>query len=570
MFETTNNSTRTTGIKSIWLIVCLIIAFLLPQRCLRGQESNIHNAVDRTAPWGTQINPALLSFQNARLSVGLKIFHLDFLADDRYGIRESRLNAGDPHLLPLGIGIGCDIRSFSAGIYSELEGSALLSARFLEQFSVGVKIGVLRQSFTEKGFDLIDADDPLLDGPLYKNVINAGLGVYWQRGRWSFGVGLDHANRPDVGLDTKAKMSQDIAGAVSYTAGIFTPTLLLQNNGRYGFALTVSHKSYGFVKFSYENYMPAKMEVGIHLSRAGSMRYSLDLPNENMQSISMGSHEVSYSIAFKSDADLLRPAILLSTREMRIVDETILRSMSPDLTPKTIEGLSDLASEYLRTHGKPNNLLIIPSGGLGRYETTGMQQQRYADLGEEIREMLARNPEARTYISASTASFTDAQKLREYLVAQGIVSEHTIGIVTMNASDRPQLTGFSPGQEIGSRTGPNLSVETLRISLEVAGKSRAVDEWKLMIYTAERELVNTFRGRIRLPKYVDWNWRDYQGQLVMPGEYSCVLMVWTQDGEKKMCFSPEIRVRRAKRTVELAFRSKLPAASPQLTHKGPQ
>ena len=138
------------------IILLILILVLMSYISTFAQGFTMNNKTDRFHPWVSDINPALVSFQNSRISAGLRIYHLDFLHEKSLGITESRISISSPYFLPFGIGVGCNLRYFSAGIYSELAGSLQVSKRFIDRFSIGIKIGVVRYGFAHKDFVLVD------------------------------------------------------------------------------------------------------------------------------------------------------------------------------------------------------------------------------------------------------------------------------------------------------------------------------------------------------------------------------------------------------------------------------
>jgi len=242
-----------------------------------AQGFNIYHPADVSRPWVTNINPAVISSQFSRVSIGLKVFHFGFLPQQNFEIRESHINASFPFYLPYDIGIGGDLRYFSAGIYSELSSSVMLSKRIKNNLSFGIKIGLARFGFSKQGFNLVHADDPLLQGGLATTSFNLGFGVYWNPDRWSVGLGVDHLNSPNVGRQTSAVLPPEISAAVGYQFGSIMPALLLHHDGtfaRYGVAVSYNHYRYGQFRLSFENTMPIKLTVQLNLSRDNSLEYA--------------------------------------------------------------------------------------------------------------------------------------------------------------------------------------------------------------------------------------------------------------------------------------------------------
>lgn len=522
-----------------------------------AQGSYIWNATDRLQPWASEINPAIISFQKARVSLGLKVFHLGFLPDNSFGLKESHINASFPFYLPDELGIGCDLRYFSAGAYSEIIGSMMLSREVFDRFSLGIKIGLMRYGFDRGNFTLIDANDPLIGSNLWKTKLNLGLGAFWNPGYWTIGVGIDHANQPDMGFQTQTLLPLEISGAISYRIGRLMPTFLIQKDGmgfRYGLAFSIMRTRLGLLSVSYESNMPFKMEFQLHLSNAGRMHYALDLPHESMHTVSMGSHELSYTYIFDRGPDIAQPDILLSTKSMIITEETLVRSMPPGLSPIAVKNMGEVALEYLCPESKLQNLLIVKTGALNKFETKLIRKQRYTQLAKEIKQILRQHPDLKLILRTDARTRKDARSLKHYLLKKGIVGSKNISVARLNSSGEAKLLGFQTGQENTSHRKPTFAPQKLVIGFMVPGKTRHVQDWELIIMNTQKDIVKIFRGKDKLPDQLEWYWRNDLGELVSPGRYKCILSLRAMSGKKKTSVSQQFKITHVKRTTTLCFR----------------
>lgn len=518
-----------------------------------AQGFNIYNAADISQPWVSEFNPAVISSQFSRVSLGLKVFHFGFLQNQSFEIRESHINASFPFYLPMDLGVGCDLRYFSAGIYSELTGALLLSRRIQNNISVGIKIGIGRYGFAKQDFNLVDMNDPLLTGSLAKTVLNFGFGAFWNPDRWSVGLGIDHLNRPDIGRQTTATLPQEISASVGYKFGRFTPALLLHHDGnfaRFGLAVSASHERFGLFRLAYETTMPIKLEFQFNLSRDNSLQYGFDLPGEELSSVSMGSHEIVYSRILDRGPDIGQPNMLLSTNEMRIQEETIVRSMPAGLNQWQLENIKELVPEYLEANADHRNVLVVPTGALNQYETEKIKQHRYAKLGDEIQEKLQENPELALILQTDDRSLADARMLKQYLVRNGIKD---VGIAKMNTAEKAKLEGFEAGQQIKTQKKPSCSVDKLSIRFELTGKVHKVREWIMAIRNEKGEVIRSYQGKDRLPEQMSWDWKNEWGELVSAGQYSCSLVVRSMSGQQRSANSLPINVTRLNRSIYLKF-----------------
>ena len=159
---TTNEKSGFRDLAKLAIVHFLLVGMIFSATVIQAQGFKLYNPVESSQPWVSEVNPAIVSSQYSRISFGLKVFHYGFLPDKSMALNESHINASFPFLLP--VGLGCGLRFFAAGMYSELEGSILISKTIFRQFSIGAKFGMERIGFSRQDFSVVDANDPLLAG----------------------------------------------------------------------------------------------------------------------------------------------------------------------------------------------------------------------------------------------------------------------------------------------------------------------------------------------------------------------------------------------------------------------
>lgn len=550
-------------------IILMILIFGSGERIV-AQDFDISNAADVTHPWISDVNPAMVSFQYAQVALGLKVFHYGFLPDQSLGIQQTHINGSFPFYLPYGLAIGGDLRYFSAGIYSELSSAIMLSRKVLDRLAIGIKLGFGRYGFAKQDFKLVDANDPLLSGNLGKTVLNVGIGAFWNPGNWHVGLAFDHLNQPDIGRKTNANLPQELSAAVGYDLGKIMPTLLIQNDGnwvRFGAAISVNYQRFGLIRLSYENTMPFKIEAQFNLSRDNSLQYGFDLPQQDLSTVSMGSHELIFSHIFDRGPDIEQPKILMSSDTMKIYEETIVRYMEKEIAPNEIIGIPELAPEYLDATGKYRDLLIVPTGNLSQFETTSIRLKRYDRFAKEIQWRKRLNPGIQLILHADESTLSDARALKQYIVQKGITSPNEIGLAKLMSSGKAKLEGFEPGFQHVTRKSPVCSIEKLGITLLVPGKTRQVKDWEMKIVNSQNEVVKIFRGTDKLPEFLEWDWKNNWGEFVVPGKYVCSLHVLGMSGLEKTANSTPMSIIRLNRTISLRFGTEMPLHANKLTTK---
>jgi hypothetical protein len=215
-----------------------------------------------------------------------------------------------------------------------------------------------------------------------------------------------------------------------------------------------------------------------------------------------------------------------------------------------IENIKELVPEYLQANADHRNVLVVPTGILNQYETEKIKQNRYAKLCDEIKQKLQENPELDLILQTDEQSLADARTLKQYLLRNGIKN---VGIANVNTSEKVKLEGFEAGQLLKTQKKPSCSVDKLAIAFELSGKVHKVKEWVVAIKNDKGEVVRTYKGKDRLPEQMSWDWRNEWGELVLPGQYSCSLMVRSMTGQERSASTLPINVTRLNRSVYLKF-----------------
>jgi hypothetical protein len=540
------------------LMISLILITMFMQGDLKAQDVRIRNATDQTHPWASQTNPALLAFQNRQISLGLKAFHYGFLPDNSLGLKETHLNASFPFLLPIELGFGGDIRYYTAGIYSELTTSLILSKQIFDNFSLGLNMGVLSTGFSRESFKLLQVNDPLLQKDLRKNQLTYGLGAFWQSGNWAIGFGIDPLNEPDMGFQSEAKLPTKISGSMSYRFQRVVPSLTFHDDGNrlhYGLSVAIKSEKIGLIRLGYQSEMPFNMEIQVNLSHNSSLQYGIDLPGENLSVVSLGSHELVFKQVLGQAPEIGQPELIISTPKLKILEETIIRSMPANFSLRAIEEMDEMIYEFTDSKVNLSNSIVVKAGALNMDETEKIRMERYTRIGEAIRLALKENPDFQVIIRTDSWSMRDARALQQFLSEQNYASSKALRLAKLNSSRKADLSEFKPGQSTTSSMRTKLSVAKLEIMLNVPGQIRKVKNWQLSILDENGIAVKNIPGEKKLPEIIEWNWKNNTGQIVREGRYTCQLGLTTENGQTKTSTSQPIQVDHIKRTIKLEFKS---------------
>lgn len=520
------------------------------------QTAELQNAVDWRHPWVSATNPATIPWQPARISFGLKAFQMGFLPDQTLGLTESRLNASLPFYLPFDFGVGVDLKYYIAGAYAELTGGLLISRKILDNFALGIKTGLIQTGFSRSNFNLVHADDPLLGRALTQTSFDFGLGLHWNPGKLSLGTGFEHLNQPDIGIHSKVALPVTIYGALGYQFGPVTPSFLIQHDGRVtrtGMGVAVRHPNLGTLRLGYQSEMPFKIELQLNLGRKHLMQYGVDLPAAEISAVSMGSHELAYTYVIGKGPVIGQPELIISTNELKIIEETIVRSLPRDILPSDLANSGEIVPEFLLPESRLNNMLIVCAGALGAAEDQQLRTKRYITFAKEIRVLMHKHPNLNVIIRANRETLKDARTIKHLLETKKIVPTERIRIAQLKNTEEPDFSGFRAGKEMTAKKQPRLSVKELVISMIVPGKTRKLKRWDFSILNEREQSIRAFTGKNKLPETLNWDWCDETGRLIPAGQYKCRLVVQTPTGQKKEAVSSILNVIHLKRKVTFKF-----------------
>ncbi|RMD99669.1 MAG: type IX secretion system membrane protein PorP/SprF [Calditrichaeota bacterium] len=540
------------------ILLLVFICQLQPAGKLFSQGFEIWNPADRSLPWVSDINPAIIPYQNTQVSLGLRVFHLGFLPGRALGLRENRVNFSFPFFLPYDLGFGLQMRYFSTGLYSELAASFLLGREIRPDLSVGLKVGLERRGFNAANFNVEDPGDPLLAGGLSRMNLNLGAGAYWAPGNFRLGLGIDHANRTNIGEMSQAIFPREISLALGYQIGFLTPTVLIHDDGtrwRFGFTLTAMNAGAGSIRFGYEDSMPLKLEARLNLNKRSRLNYRLDLPKSGTRGASAGTQELVFTQILGRRPEIGQPQMLFTTRKLEIKVEKVVRKMAPSLNKRILARLPELTPEYLSSKSHAQNMLLIQAGALNRFESKAARRKRWRKLANTLVKFLSANPSLQAFILADQRSLNDA-KIIKRMADRILRAPHRIQISgTKPRAGQPDLRSFMPGQVTLQRKPPRLSTPKLGINLRVKSKTRRTRGWILSIRNRRGQTFAQFYGKGKLPEQIEWDWRDRRQKLVPPGEYFFQLVVVTTAGRKRTAISKPIHITWIKRTVFIKLNS---------------
>lgn len=554
--------------RSPWLgawLSLLLLGFGLVREAA-AQTQTLANPTDLSHPWISNVNPAVIPFQNSQIALGIKILHWGFLQDQTFGLRENGFNISLPFLLPHQIGFGLDVRQFSASVYSEITASALVGKEIYHRLAVGVKLGVEQRSLDRNKFNLVDPNDPLLQANrLDQYKLNTGAGLFWNPGKFTSGIAVDHLNRANVARNGKFLLPRELSGAMSYRLGFLVPSVIVHRDGlnwNVGFALTAVKPKLGMLRLGYENTLPVKLEAELNLSRNSKLDYAYDFATEGTRPVSMGSHQVTFNHIFGRAPEIGDPVLFASTSVLNIFIETITRSTPAQLPPQVLAATMDLTPDYLAPAPiLEDDNVVVTAGKLRPDESIADTQNRYRALAMAIADILRDHPHRRIILRADAETAPDAEALERFLNKQlGLVFNqdfpdkfHSLGKLSFE--------DFKPGYRTIVRKEPRLSSARVIFDLQVPGRIRHTRNWLFKITGPNGQAARIFSGKGNLPSTLEWDWRNAKGRVVSPGIYQCRLILRAKSGRVKVSAPVRLAVFLTRRNVTMKFYEK-PAFDP--------
>lgn len=531
-----------------------------------AQNQILANPTDLTHPWISNVNPAVIPFQNGQIALGIKVLHWGFFQDQTFGLRENGFSISFPFLLPRQIGLGLDVRQFDASVYSELSASALVGKEIYDRLAVGVKLGVEQRSFDRGKFNLVDPNDPLLQtGSLAQYKLNTGVGLFWNPGKFTSGIAVDHLNRSNVARDGKFLLPRELSGAMSYRLGFLTPSVIVHHDGldwNVGFAIAAVKPKLGMLRLGYENTLPIKLEAEFNLSRNSKLDYAYDFATAGTRVASMGSHQVTFNYIFSRAPEIGDPVLFASTNVLNIIIETITRSTPAQLPPEVLAAVTDLTPDYLAPAlFLEDGNVAITAGKLHEGESAADTQNRYRAFAAAIASLLREHPNSRIILRANAASAPDAEALERFLNKQlGLTFNDNISD-KFHSTGRLALEEFKPGYRSITRKEPRLSSERVIFDFQVPGRTRQARSWLFKIAGPNGKAVRIFSGKGNLPNALEWDWRNARGKVISPGVYQCRLILRSKSGKVNISAPVRLAVYLTRRHVIMNFYEK-PALDP--------
>jgi len=527
---------------------------------VHAQRQLLLDPVDQSNLWISSLNPAMVPYRLTELTAGIEIFHLNFVPGKSMGLRENRLNLNVPFWLPYDLGLGVDLRSFTASIYSEFEMNLLLGRKITGPLSLGLKLGMENRSFDSGQFNLVDLNDPLLtSGSMNRTTFNLGAGLYLRRGQLSLGVSLTHLNQPNIARDGESVLPREIAVGVGYKFRLFEPALVWNDDGYYktlGLHVSANVTQLAAVRVGIERGGPIRLEGLFNLSRDSKLSYAVNLPTPTVGQVSRGTHQLTYNHVLGREPDIGPPLLSISSEVMNILEERVRRVADKGLSLATLESLPGLSAAFVDPDRRTGEVILTPLLGL-REALPGISLVApFRKIGQSVVELAQQNPSHDLAITVPPEHPEDARLFGRILRQEYDLAQTRIRVGRQRRSRDANLEQFTPGRVTAERRAPRPAPETAIFSITVPGRRRLVKAWSLSIASAGANVVRKFSGTGELPRTIRWDWRDDGGSFLEPGRYVCSLEVLPRNGRPAYHSVVSFDVTLTHRQVTLRFSQK--------------
>jgi len=280
-----------------------IIILVGQLRSARAQDYLWYNSSNYFQPQILFTNPAGTGFWQSRQVVLSSQLLFTGLANDK--LYNHYLGYAEP-LAGFGV-LGVRGSFFRSNLLND-NNFSLFYARSLvnHQLSVGINLNVYHHAFDRGQFQLVDADDPLLEKGTSATAFGAGLGLIYQPfSALIVGVALDHLNQPDISIEGNQETKPLVANfGLSYRIFNFMPEFEVKH--RYGSERSETHFILGLRQMwlhdlasLFVQYQSTGLAFGgAYAFRNFRLDYHFGYPLNELSQISNGSHHFTLTYNF--------------------------------------------------------------------------------------------------------------------------------------------------------------------------------------------------------------------------------------------------------------------------------
>jgi len=510
-------------------------------------------------------NPAVMSFQNSHVAMGLKGYHLGFFDESGIGYRQGYISYVLPRVFGSRFGSGVNIQYFDSPIFRRSQTGAGVSYRILNNLSAGAHISMYHLGYNRDNFTGFDFDDPVFSDGFSRFTFNSAAGIYFRPlPEIELAVGARNLNEPNLSLSSdNITEPRQLFGGVSYRHRMLKGTFELIN-GRYGvephlhaeFFSTQGFYVRSGVNLNFDN---AYLEAQAHVGAGYSVNYQFDLPINEFAGNSSGSHMFSVVYEFNRMPSL--PDRVSAPAHFPDLDRAAPQARFPGdvfLSSQT-DHVIHYQKEIIRSIDE-NTILPEELSHLSQYDisSTGddprVQDLPYIDKGQPSDVPIPETVDMPTSISPQY------REALSYIISQ--LEQDEFKNLKIKANPGSEMRAAGVRNHIRDESGEPLTVEQLSITSEAdsvllktpadiasirdeqiaimdpeAAKIHTIQthqvnirNWELRISDTEDTIVHTISGASVIPEIIEWDWRLNNGEWVEPGVYNYQLYWTSADG----------------------------------------
>ena len=572
--------------RSLGLIMLFVGCLAWPEAAV-GQRPIYGVSTDEVDPRALFANPALLTFQRAKVGLGAKSYHFGLGDAGLSDLGQGYMVVSAPALWRDFLGGGLGVQYFSSPIYRRTRIALGTSFRFLRFASVGGDAGFMQVSYNQSNFQLEEPNDPVFAGGTSKAAPTFSVGAFVNPFHFlSFSVGIRDINNPNVNLGSGQSVPlQEPYGGVTFSWGPFRSTLEVINGIRTGGTGWQTHLEYFFTGDSFlrlSSYamgsegLPNIGQVEAHVRVFGpfSVQYAYELPPDlsgasALSGLSTGSHQLGFVYDFgrrSPSQDVVSPAFPLAIEQpteditppepraylsaadeqITISEKIITLEVDPALSESEhgVGNLSALDAEMLASSLAVAEALPAAPPGIAPLIDVPEAERlspEYEDVLQDVGRDLAEG-EGTFEIIADPSAAQRGERVRDVLVEQGGAMDDRVRIDVANLALLESLLSGEPSDP------PDPSPNQIRVREPGQTTFRVyffymdasvVSDWSFTLYDAMGSVVRrvdaTMPGVTQSSFGLTWEWdrTNEEGEPIEPGYYQGRFEWTTATGETR-------------------------------------
>lgn len=570
----------------IWIWTAILFLVGAGNESVIAQNMFFTNPSDIQNSQSAFVNPALISYQESQVSLGMKVFHLGFLDDNSMAFKNGFFSASIPYLVRGKVGLGLNGQYFNSPMYTQTNFSLSVSQKFMGIFSVGLRTSLFTKSYDRSMFELIDEDDPVFANGTTKFAFSLGGGLLvTPLPNLYFSFAVDHLNRPNVALSSqKYAQPLELSSGIKYGFGKFCTSFYIKK---------IDKDLYPFFEIEPDvsDIWKARVAYGmdalrfdglISLFNGFELGYTYDYPVSSFHVASYGSHMFNLTYFIDRHPGLPTPVknndfeipfrlvennlelqprfeVFSSVTSLEIIDKRIYRKIDPQLSDEELSYLvrfemgaldssTDGSAQHFSTHQVGTQYPEV--------KRRGIFTENYQYTLEKINELMESDSSLTTEIITSKGSSNRAAGLKNYLTRQAGLQQEQVAVVlpedkNISVLDKIQRSTLKLFETLTVVTHDSTVFHIFPIFMDKYERA-----WKLRIVNSQDKLIKEFSGIGDVPSKIHWDWKKEDMTIIEPQLYYYTFHWIDEKGQSKSSEPRLIDVRKIKRNLTVTVSRK--------------